>query len=689
MAANFSSWLNSWVQKFWQDLQPTPGRLNSSLRIVLASIITLILLLVWQLPFASLGLYFIFIIGRDSPSVSVRSSIFFMVTLVAAVIAELAVVILTDNDPMARVISVAAVTFIAGVLISATTLPSLAAVWGFIFCILIALWERHVPPDTLVKGSLYLVATASVAVICSVAVEYIFADKHPAAQLQEQRVIRYKALEAMFNAYANSVEGVELAAVTNRVARLAAAGQAGMQKLYNAIVDRNLDTGKLPIGTRVRITMQAQLMDVSAAFGYSRQTVVDSQLRERCARIAAVCHELSIDHIPKPSALPERWSEQNLSLLDRVEQTVHSILGMPTDSGDDKDQTLVALPSKKVPILIPGALKDKTTIAFALKLSLCATICYIFYNAVDWPGISTAVTTVLITGLSTSGAIKQKFVFRFLGSAIGGLIFGIGSTAFLFPHMDSLTSLVILIAIVAFISAWWAAGAKYNYVGLQIAFSFYLVAFEGSSAPTELAPARDRLAGILVALVVMWFVFDQIWPVRTVTAMRWGLASVLRNGAKLFRLVQTAEPHSELLRDADTMRDHVGKTVASLRSMSESVEYEYGVNREQHTRSSEMILRAALTAVALFWNQLAVMHNEKDEDFQTQPGLIEMRRKLAENMDELADAVVQRKLISPTDAGVSVDPALAANPRYGEYAHNSIDRYEELRAIVSGLSVEV
>jgi len=33
-----------------------------------------------------------------------------------------------------------------------------------------------------------------------------------------------------------------------------------MQDIYNTIVDRKLDTGTLPIGARVRITMLAQLV---------------------------------------------------------------------------------------------------------------------------------------------------------------------------------------------------------------------------------------------------------------------------------------------------------------------------------------------------------------------------------------------------------------------------------------------
>jgi hypothetical protein len=35
-----------------------------------------------------------------------------------------------------------------------------------------------------------------------------------------------------------------------------------------------------------------------------------------------------------------------------------------------------------------------------------------------------------------------------LGAGIGGLVFGIGCVAFLFPQMDSITSLVVLVGIV-------------------------------------------------------------------------------------------------------------------------------------------------------------------------------------------------------------------------------------------------
>jgi multidrug resistance protein MdtO len=684
-----SATISSLSRKLWQDLQPTPGRLNSSLRIVLATVIAMILIFIWQMPFIFVGLYFIFIIARDSPALSLKSSLLATLTVALAILVELAVVILTDNDPMARVLSVAVVTFIAGMLVASTNFPTLGSSWGLIFCTVIAFWESHATADKLVKNSLWLLATFSVAIGCAVAVEYLLGARNPAKQLEDQRRIRYEALDKMFTAYALGATPEQKTALAIPVSRLAVAGSTGMMELYNIIVDRNLDTGTLPIGTRVRITMQAQLMDVAAAFGLQNIEEDSPELRQRCAHIAEQCRELIPASVPKSEKRLLLNQESVVTLLDRVEGAIHALLTMPTVIGTTRKNEMVALPTRKVPFFIPGAIRRKDNVAFALKISLCATLCYIVYNAVDWPGISTAVITVIVTGLSSSGAIKQRLLFRLLGSVIGGLILGLGAIAFLFPHMDSITSLIVLVAPIVLLSAWTAAGPRFNYVGLQIAFSFYLVAFEGSSAPTQLAPARDRLIGILLALVVMWFVFDQIWPVRTVTVMRRQLATVFNNEASLLRLMDSTERHEELLERADVLRDQVGKTVASLRSMNDAVDYEFGVDREEHVRSSEMILRASLTAGALFWNQFAILHSDGDKDFLLEPALIQMRHSLADRIDAMADAVVKKTEFLMTPAESFVDSAMLESARYGEYSHNTIARFQELQSFTSMLRNEV
>ena len=669
----------TWGQRLWQDLQPAPGRLAANLRIVLATVIALVLMMVLQMPFASLGLYYIFLIVRESPAVSVRSGVFAIATLVFAVAVELFVVIISDNNPMARVLSVILVSFIAGMLMAASTQPALAAIWGFIYCTVIALWERPAPPDAVVKASLYLIATVTTAFLCAVLVEYLFAFRHPADRLTDQMRVRYKAIEGVFTLLSQGASAAQLGPAIAGINRLAATGQGPMQELYNTVVERDLPKGSLPVGSRVRITMLAQLMDLCAAFASQHPAGVDAELRARCAEIARRCRE---QESIEPEAVYDRGPSP--TLLDRIETILDNMFSMPANAAGDEE--MVALPASKVPFLIPGAITNKDAVAYALKITLCVIVCYVFYFAVAWPGISTSVTTVFIVALGNSGAIKQKLANRFIGSAIGGAL-AIAATVFLFPHMDTIFSLVLLIAGVAFVSAWWAAGRQFGYAGLQIAFSFYLVAFEGFSAPTELAPARDRLVGIMVALLVVWVVFDQLWPVRTVTAMRRALVGILRGEAKLLRFFQSTAPHKVRLHQVDGLRDQIGKTVASLRTMNDSTLYEFGVDRAEHTRKGEAILRVALKAVPFFWNQLAVLHNEQDQDFLTEPGLIAMRSKMADHLDSMAEAVGREVPITPLPVSDIVGEPILENPRYGEYARNSVAAHAELQAGVSSLFI--
>ena len=59
--------------------------------------------------------------------------------------------------------------------------------------------------------------------------------------------------------------------------------------------------------------------------------------------------------------VPQRLASPNLTLLDRVELVLHRILTMAVGSEAAAAEVLVALPSKKVPLLIPNPVK--TTVA--------------------------------------------------------------------------------------------------------------------------------------------------------------------------------------------------------------------------------------------------------------------------------------------------------------------------------------
>src|SRR5262249_40890651 len=150
--------------------------------------------------------------------------------------------------------------------------------------------------------------------------------------------------------------------------------------LYNTILERKIDAKALPVATSVHITMLAQLMDLSAAFGSQLHAVIDARIRERCARLAEESKDLNRLPIATRQQNADPRTDPPVKLLDRIEAAFRSLQSMPKDIGRTNDHELVALASKRVPLLVPNAIRNPDNIALALKLSLCATICYVFYH---------------------------------------------------------------------------------------------------------------------------------------------------------------------------------------------------------------------------------------------------------------------------------------------------------------------
>jgi multidrug resistance protein MdtO len=676
------------MQDFWRDQQASPERIKCVLRIALASVITLVCILVWQMLYLPLCLYILFFVAHESPAICFRFNMLMLVTGTVVIAISLLVIGFSGNDPMARVLSVAAIGFVCGLGIQACAIPFLFVGGGFVYVTVIAMWELHVPADTLVKNSLWFIATLSVSLGSSLAVEYLFGARNPAADLRKQIAMRYRALEKLFSLYAEGGVTSEWPQAVSQVTRFAAAGPREVEVLYESLVARNLDPGDLRIGTKVRMTLGLQLLDLSAAFAAQTPETFDPELRGRCAAIAAHCGALADlkTTVPSEEELKLRPGSPS-TLLDRIEETLHELLVMPRNMPSLPNKELAALPARRIEFINKAALTNKDSVAFALKLSLCATLCYIFYFAVDWPGISTCCGTVLIVGLTNSGAMKQKFLYRFIGSALGGAL-GLVVESFLLPNIDSLTGVVLIVVAVVLVTGYVAQGRRFSYIGMQMCFSFYLVAITGSHAPTELAPARDRLIGILIALFVMWVVFDQLWPVRTVTVMRQALASALRDASGLFQLCKDGRRYSALLRRADILREEFGKKIANLQTLNDTVKYEFGKDRELFVRQSETILRASLAAVALFWNELVVLNTPEGDDFFRDPELIAMRQAIAEHLEAMASIVAGSLPVPVVSPTLSVSPKLVGSPRFREYVQNALSRLGEVNNVINELDLQ-
>ena len=165
-------------------------------------------------------------------------------------------------------------------------------------------------------------------------------------------------------------------------------------------------------------------------------------------------------------------------------------------------------------LFVADAFSNPEYVVFALKGCLAATICYITWSALAWPGLGVCTVTCIIAApLSTPGSSSQRLITRLTGLAVGGVICGIGSQIFVLPSVDSVVGFALAFAAVSGAAAWAVTSSpRFSFFGRQMALAYYLTMFQGFGINSSLTMSRDRLMGILLGLLVMWAVFDNIWP---------------------------------------------------------------------------------------------------------------------------------------------------------------------------------
>ena len=194
---------------------------------------------------------------------------------------------------------------------------------------------------------------------------------------------------------------------------------------------------------------------------------------------------------------------------------VLNLLFLPDEAGPATDSPK---PKRSEPgrrgLFVSDAFTNPAHVHFALKVTFAAMFCYIVYEAIDWSGIHTAFITCTFIALESTESTLYKGTLRIVGCVIGGAL-ALFSIVFLMPHMETIASLVVVVACAAAIAGWVAAGSeRISYAGLQIAFAFFYSVFQGYAPDTDLDNVRDRVVGILFGLIVTGLVFQYIWPER-------------------------------------------------------------------------------------------------------------------------------------------------------------------------------
>jgi multidrug resistance protein MdtO len=253
---------------------------------------------------------------------------------------------------------------------------------------------------------------------------------------------------------------------------------------------------------------------------------IAQSLKEKKREVVSVFTKLAISpHVENSDR--ERKEALLLATILEIVEELPRILAKPPEYSRKREKALHQL-------LVPDAFSNPDYVHYALKTTLAIFIAYITYNMLDWPGIRTCLITCFFVALGTLDETVQKMTLRLAGAIIGGAL-GLGTIIFIMPYLTTITGLSLVIAMVTFCAAWVATSSeRLSYAGLQIALAFFLCLLVGYSPQIELTPARDRVVGVLLGNLIIFFIFFFIWPTRAIDRAKDSLARALDILSQIF-----------------------------------------------------------------------------------------------------------------------------------------------------------
>src|SRR5258706_1833622 len=340
---------------------------------------------------------------------------------------------------------------------------------------------------------------------------------------------------------------------------------------------------------------------------------------------------------------PGDESSRGVPFLREMENTVTLI---PQALAGSKSMDEYLEPSEDMPgpkLFVGDAITNPEHLKFALKGCLAASLCYIIYNSIAWPGISTAVTTCLLTGLSTIGASRQKGILRFAGALVGGFLIGMGSQVFILPYLDSIAGFTVLFILVTVFSSWFMTSSpRLSYFGLQAALAFYLINLQRFAMERSLSIARDRVVGILLGLFMMSLVFDRLWGSRAAVEMKTTFISNLRLLAQFAK-----EPLSKDLKvgieRSYSLRETINSTFDQVRSLGDAGLFEFSSSRQQDLALRSRIRQWLPQLRALFLTRTVLIKNRlRLHGFELPEAVQVVHTDFDDNLAKMLDGMADR-----------------------------------------------
>ncbi|WP_423201818.1 FUSC family protein [Edaphobacter modestus] len=544
---------------------------------------------------------------------------------------------------MLRLLWVLATLFLIFFALKAVSNYTAAFNFGYLVIVTIPIWDSQISAEQKVVQTLWTVGAVAFATIITTLMEFVYARLRPVNSLASAIVERLQSTAFWLR---SPSRGVASPSAEHQLIRLAILGTSRMRRDL-------LHSSYSPESTQQMgaiVALVGRLVDLGANLsGLSTEfSKTDLQRLGRLAdRIEALCDDILSRRTPHQFETLEESPATTVPLLEEMEETVSLIAEVTSGSDSLPDnQPRMTRDQTPSPFFVPDAFSNPAYVRFGIRGGLAASFCYLIYNLVAWQGISTAVTTCLLTALTTIGASRQKQILRFGGAIIGGIVIGFGAQVFVLPALDSIAGFLMLFVAVSVFSAWIiTSGPRLSYFGVQIAVAFYLINLQEYKFQTSLAVARDRVAGILLGLVAMWMIFDQLWGASALVAMQRSFVSTLRLLAKL--MTPVAKAPGVTVEEAYRLRETISTNFEELRQQADGLMLEFGGSREHNLETRSHLLRWQLQLRIIFVTRIALLrYLLRLPGFEIPEPLLRTQEiadgQLAERLERLADRISEK-----------------------------------------------
>jgi multidrug resistance protein MdtO len=597
----------SWFWDFLkQELTPYPGRVSLAARMVIAATLVMIITMTFRIPYGAYAAAFALTISRESPQITVKALRTIVVgwALGAAYILIGALFFL--ENPVLRFLWVIVTLFAIFYAISAMTNSGAASRFGYFVIITVPLWDLHVTAELKVEGTLWAVWGITIASVVTALVELVFAELRHRDDFVQSLANRLASVEELLACYLADRPVDE--STKKRVTHFAVLGASRLRRILASssyAQQYNEQMGAV-------VALVGRLVDIAANLTELSIRISDDDRRRigvLAESIAGIRTDLLSRRVPSASGLKiDSEAPGGIPLLREMERTV-SLIPEAFSGSESISEYSPSPPGENRPatFFVTDAFSNPEHVRFALKGGLAASLCYIVYSSVFWPGINTAITTCFLTALSTIGSSHQKQLVRISGAVVGGVVVGIGSQVFILPYLDSIAGFTLLFMLATGAAAWFLTSSpRFSYFGSQFAVAFYLINLGEFRIQTSLEPARDRVVGILLGLFMMWLIFDQLWGASAVVEMKRTFISNLRLLAQLVKDPFSGEKRLEIERSY-SLRERINANFDEVLNLADGVLFEFSSSRQQDLALRSRIRQCQPRLRTLFVTAIALL----------------------------------------------------------------------------------